>query len=177
MKELFLNKTKCTQKEYDRFMQTQVKEHAVSELLYTLFNIAFFTFCTIFAFMNKEYKLGIIIIIGLLIYGWYKFIRPIKMVRKEKKSNKLIKEYVNTYKFYKNFFTTENPDGKAQTFYFKIYKVIETKTHFYIYIARDYAFIVAKNGFIDSDGEDFKEFIKKKVKFKYKTEKTEAQER
>ena len=171
MEELFKNKTKCTQKEYNRFMQTQVKEYAVSEILYTLFNIVFFTFCLILAIMNKEYKLAVIIFVGLLIYGWYKFIRPAKKVKKEQNSKKLIQEYVNNYIFYKHYFTTENPDGKAQTFYFKIYKVIETKTHFYIYISKEYAFIVAKDGFIDSDSEEFKTFIKKKVKLKYKVEK------
>ena len=58
--------------------------------------------------------------------------------------------------------------------YFKIYKVLETETHFYIYIARDYAFIVDKNGFIDSNSDEFKKFIQKKVKLKYKVEKMKA---
>lgn len=171
MEVLFKNETKCTQKEYTKFLKIQEKEYAVSELLYIIFNISFFTFCMVLALMNKEYKLAIIIFIGLLIYGWYKFIRPFQIIKKEKNSPKLKKEYINKYKFYKHFFTTENKDGKAQTYYIKINKVIETETHFYLYISKEYAFIVAKDGFIDCNFEDFKKFIKNKIKFNYKVKK------
>ena len=169
--ELFKNETKCTQKEYEKFLKIQEKEHQVSELLYTLFNFGFFSMCLVIAFINKEYKLSIIILIGLLIYGWYKFIRPMQKIKKEKNSPKLKNEYINTYKFYKHYFTTENNDGKAQTYYVKIYKVIETETHFYIYISKEYAFIVSKEGFIEANYEDFRKFIKQKVKINYKEKK------
>ncbi len=168
MEELFKNKTKCTEKEYNRFLKSYEKEYALSELLWMIVYIAFWGFCLVLAFLNKEYLLSGILFIGILIYIWYKFIRPRRNVEKQKKSNKMINEYINTYKFYKHYFTSQNKEGKAQTMYFKIYKVIETKTHFYIYISKEYAFIVAKNGFEIGSSEEFKKFIKKKVFGKYK---------
>ena len=169
MEELFKNKTKCTQKEYDEFLKVQEKENALYELLYIIFNITFFSMCLVLAVINKEYLLSLALFIGLLIYGWYKFIRPRTKIEKEKKSKKLIQEYINTYTFYKHYFKTENPDGTAQTYYLKITKVVETRRAFYIYIAREYAFIISKDGFIDSNCEEFKKFIKNKVKARYKT--------
>lgn len=166
MDELFKNKTKCTQKEYDEFMKVQEQEGAVSNLLYTFFNFAFFTMCFVLAIINKEYIPSVLLFLGLVIYGWYKFIRPKKQI--EKNTRKLEHEYINTYTFHKRYFTTENPDGKAETLYFKIFKVIETNTHFYIYISKEYAFIVDKDGFINSNSEEFKKFIQNKVKMKYK---------
>lgn len=168
MKELFKNKTKYSQKEYDMFLRSYQKEYAVSELMYTIFYIVFFVFCLVLAIISKEVILSIALSIGLIIYFWYKFIRPVKKVKKEKNSNKIQKEYITTFKFYKNYFYVQNIEGDAKVFYFKIYRVIETNTHFYIYIARDYAFLISKKGFIDSKTEDFRKFIKKKVFMKYK---------
>ena len=90
------------------------------------------------------------------------------MINKEKNSKMLMQEFTNTYVFYKHYFITENPDGQAQTYYFKINKVIETKEYFYIYLSKEYAFIVDKEGFEKCSWQEFKKFIQNKVKLKYK---------
>ena len=122
----------------------------------------------IFAFKEGEIVLGIVLLIGLLVYLWYKIIRSAQLVEKDKKSNKVSGNFVNKYIFYKNYFKVENPDGKAQIFYFKLYRVVETKSYFYIYISRQCAFIVSKLGFTKGKTEDFSKFIRKKVFTKYK---------
>lgn len=172
MEVLFKNKTKCTEKEYELFLEEYKKEFSMSENLYTLFNIFFFGLCVWLAFSGGEIWLGIVIILGLLIYIWYKFIRPIKRVEKDKKSNKIKDNFVNTFTFYKNSFKVKNPDGEAEIFYYKLYRVLETNTHFYIFISREYAFIVAKNGFEDNKSDEFSKFIKKKSLGKYKNKMT-----
>ncbi len=168
MNELFKNKTKCTQKEYEAFLKSYEKEYAFSEWTYTILYIGFFILCIVLGILNKEILLTIALIIGLIIYIWYKFIRPVTKIKNQNK--KLEKEYTNTYNFYKRYFSVENVDGSAQILYFKVYKVIENKTHFYIYISREYAFIVDKNGFEKGDCNEFKKFIRKKVFGKYKVE-------
>ena len=169
MDELFKNKTRYSEKEYNLFLKSYEKEYGFSDTLYIIFNIGFFSLCLVLAILNKEIFLSVVILIGLLIYIWYKFIRPTKKIKEETQSNKIKNEYTNTFYFYKYYFRVENPEGKAQISYYKIYKVIETKTHFYIYIARNYAFIISKQGFINSKSEDFSQFIKKKTRLKYKT--------
>ena len=157
MEKLFENKTKYTQKEY-----------AKSDYSFMMFNFIFFGICLIIAVIEKEFILALGLIIYLLVYFWFKVIRPIKAVEKDKKSHKMSGNFVNNYEFYKNYFKVENVDGKAQILYFKLYRVVETRTDFYIYISREYAFIVSKFGFTKGTSEEFSKFIKKKMFTKYK---------
>lgn len=168
MEILFENKTKYSKKEYDIFIESYKKEYAVSDYAYIIFYIVFFGFCMILAFMEKEFLLGIALLVGLGTYLWYKVIRSNRLVEKTKKSKKVAGKFVNNYEFYKNYFKVENIDGKAQVLYFKLYRVVETREYFYIYISRQYAFIVSKAGFTKGNQEEFSKFIKKKVFTKYK---------
>lgn len=168
MEKLFENKTKYSQKEYDIFLKSYEEEYATSDKAYMTFYILFFGLCMILAFKEREFILAISLLIGLGIYLWYKIIRPFKAVEKDKKSQKLSGSFINKYEFFKNYFRVENPEGEAQIFYFKLYRVVETKSYFYIYISRQYAFIVSKLGFTEGKSEDFSKFIKKKVFSRYK---------
>ena len=168
MEKLFENKTKYSQKEYDIFLKSYAEEYATSDRAYMIFYIVFFGLCMIFAFREREFILAFALLIGLGIYLWYKIIKPFRAVEKDKKSQKLSGNFINKYEFYKNYFKVENPEGTAQIFYFKLYRVVETKSYFYIYISRQYAFIVSKLGFTEGKTEDFSKFIKKKVFTRYK---------
>ena len=168
MEKIFENKTKYTQKEYDLFTESYKKEFAKSDYSFMMFNFIFFGICMIIAFIEKEFILAFGLIIYLFAYFWFKIIRPVKEVEKDKKSHKMSGNFVNNYEFYKNYFKVENVDGKAQILYFKLYRVVETKTDFYIYISREYAFIVSKFGFTKGTSEEFSKFIKKKMFTKYK---------
>lgn len=165
---LFKNETKCTKQEYEDFLESYSKEYIASETVYTISNIIFFSVCVLGSVLYKEYTLTVFLIIGIILYILYKFVRPNLRIKKERNSDKIKFEFLNTFLFYKNYFSVENKDGNAIINYFNLYKVVETESHFYIYISRDYAFIISKKGFIDSTSYDFSDFIQKKVKFKYK---------
>ena len=168
MEELFENKTKYTQKAYDIFIDSYMQEYSLSNKLFMLWNFSFFGFCAVLAFYSKEIMLGIAIIIGLLIYLAFIVVKPILEGKKVQKSEKLSGTFINTYKFYKKYFRAENPDGEAQIYYFKLYKIVETEEYFYLYISRDYAFIMAKSGFTKGTIEEFTNFMRKKIYLKYK---------
>ena len=168
MEDLFENKTKYSEKVYNIFLKSYEEEYSKVDNLYMIYNIVFFGTCMFFAFIEKEIILGICILIGLLIYMWYKFIRPIKREKKTRKSPKMNGNYVNTYRFYKNYFDVKNPDGDAQIAYFKIYRMVETKEYYYIYISREHAFVVSKFGFTKGDYMEFSIFMRKLLKRKYK---------
>lgn len=53
--------------------------------------------------------------------------------------------------------------------YYKLYKIYETKTFFYLYIDNDHAFLINKSGFVRGLSDDFSKFINKKCLFKYKS--------
>ena len=168
MEKLFENKTKYTNKEYTAFLKSYKEEFAKTEIAYILFNIIFFGMCMIFSFKENEKILAFSLLIGLLVYIWFKIIRPVKAVKKDQESHKFSGHFVNNYEFYKNYFSVENIDGKAQIIYLKLYRIVETNSYFYIYISREYAFIVSKLGFTKGTSEEFSKFIKKKVFTKYK---------
>ena len=168
MEKLYENKTKYTDKEYNAFLKSYKEEFSKSDILYMLFNIFFFGMCMLFAFKEDEKVLGITLLIGILAYIWFKIIRPMKSVKKDQKSHKVSGHFINNYEFYKNYFKVENSEGKTQIAYFKLYRVVETKAYYYIYISREYAFIVSKLGFTKGNPEEFSKFIKTKVFTKYK---------
>ena len=55
--------------------------------------------------------------------------------------------------------------------YFRLYKVYETPKYFYLYLTKQYSFIIDKEGFTQGDAKEFSKFIKNKLLwFKYKNE-------
>ena len=168
MEKLFENKTKLSMKEYNIFIESYKKEYAITDFLYILFCVLYFGLCMIFAFRERKIILSFMLLAGLCVFLWFKIIRPNKLVEKTKKSQKVSGNFVNKYEFYKNYFNIENPEGEAQVLYLKLYRVVETNSHFYIYVSRECAFIVSKIGFTKGKSDEFSKFIKKKVFTKYK---------
>lgn len=171
MESLFENKTKYTEKLYKIFLKAYQEEYGKSDKLFFIYNLVFFGICMIIAFKSNETKLGIGILIGLLIYLGFKIIRPMRQKQKTEQGPKLKGQFVNTYKFYKNYFKVENPEGDAQIVYFNLYRVVETNDNYYLYISREAAFIVSKIGFIKGTDLEFSSFIKKKAFTKYRNRK------
>ena len=81
MEKLFENKTKYTQKEYNLFTESYQKEYAKSDYSFMMFNFIFFGICLIIAVIEKEFILALGLIIYLLVYFWFKVIRPIKAIK------------------------------------------------------------------------------------------------
>lgn len=51
--------------------------------------------------------------------------------------------------------------------YYKLYKIFDDKNSFYLYINKNYSFVLAKDGFTIGNAEDFYKFIKKKIWYKF----------
>ena len=58
--------------------------------------------------------------------------------------------------------------GSFKLRYYKIYRAYENKNYFYLYLNKDYAFIIEKSGFIIGNKDEFRNFIKSKFRFKFK---------
>lgn len=168
MEELFENETKFSQKEYDIFLNVHKKEYEFSESAYMLYIIVFFILCIWLSFLGKKVLLGIGLCICFMIYLWYKIVRPALNVKKEKEKFKIEGTILNNYKFYKNYFRVESSGKQANILYLKIYRIVETKECYYIYISKENAFIISKDGFIKGNQTEFTKFLKKKVFYKYK---------
>ncbi|MCI9063488.1 MAG: YcxB family protein [Clostridia bacterium] len=168
MKEIFKNETKSSKKEYNMFIEAHDKEFGFREDLHTIICAAVFLCFIIYAFLNSIFIFAFIVSIILIIFILYKILQPNYVVKKELKSNKVRKEYTNKYSFYKYSFIIKNKETNLRIFYFKIYRVLENDTHFYIYITPKRAYVISKSGFTKGNAKDFARFIKKRVFFKYK---------
>ena len=174
MKEIFINKTKCSKKEYNMFIKAHEKQYGLKEDLYTIIYAILFLSFIIYSLKNNIYFAAIMLTIVLIVFLLYRIIHPNLTIKKELKSKKIKNEEVNTYKFYKYYFKVKNNEKESNIIYFKIYKVLENDTHFYIYLTNTRAFVVSKKGFIKGNSEDFSGFLRKRVWLRYKNKKTNS---
>lgn len=168
MNKLFENTTIYTSDEYEKFLQFHNKRYGFSHDFYTFFMLAVFLFCTIFHLYNDSLNLGILFILITLSFLTFRFFWPILFVKKEFNSGKISAEARNTFSFFTHFFEVKSNNGFAKVIYIKLYKVYETKDSFYLYINKNYSFILSKSNFSIGNSSDFSKFIKKKCWYKYK---------
>ena len=72
----------------------------------------------------------------------------------------------NTYSFYDKYMEIKNTDDIIKFNYYKLYKFFETENYFYLYINKNYSFVLTKTGFSIGDSNDFCKFMKKKLWYK-----------
>lgn len=168
MEELFKNETIYTKHEYNTFISEHRESFGLSEDLYTILFICLFIILLLYLLINKVFITGMLVLIAFIIFLRYRFIQPINNIKKDMNSKKIKQGYKNIYKFYKHYFKITNQDMDEKVFYFKIYRILESNTNFYIYLTPREAFIISKQGFINGNSDDFSNFIRRKVIFRYK---------
>ncbi len=161
---LFKNVTKYNSKNYNQFIEFHNKKYSFSNNFYTVIMTILLIYCIILNIKKQNVPfifLFIALLIGFLLWRIY---FPMKRYQKTHKKLSNIKEACYTFSFYYFYFLLD----KKVIYYFKLYKVFETKDYFYLYINPDYAMLVSKSGFELGSAEDFSTFIKKKCLFKYR---------
>ena len=166
MKPLFKNITKYNSNNYKEFTEFHTNKYSFSQNAYTIIMSILLIYCIFINIKSKDI-LSILLFIGILILflGWRLYL-PYKRNQKFKEEYKGNKERGFIFSFYKQYFTL----NKNTIYYFKLYRVFETKDYFYLYIDEDNAALVSKKGFEIGTAEDFSNFIKKKCFFKFRNE-------
>ena len=165
MEVLFKNVTKYDKEEMDRFQKFHKKINEKRYKFMIIFSIIAFIIFFIINIICKNY-IGVfgIIVFAIILYGYY-----FKKVPKDKEENNAKQvdiEYIFEFKDKLVEIKATGVDNKIP--YRKFYRIYETKNNFYLYLDKEYAILVNKNGFTKGTVEDFKKFIKNKFKFKYK---------
>ena len=96
----------------------------------------------------------------------WRVFHPYFFVKKEANSNKVQKSMKNTYSFYDKYMKIRNKSTVIKLNYYKLYRVFETNNYFYLYINKNYSFVLSKDGFSIGNPVDFYKFIKKKTWYK-----------
>ena len=96
------------------------------------------------------------------------------IVNSEMKSDKFTENNTNTFVFYDKGLEVSNKNGKFNFKYFLIRKVFETPEYFYLYVSKENAFLLSKSAFSLGTSEDFRTFIAKKCKGRFKVDKASS---
>lgn len=168
---LFKNVTKYSKKVYDTFSRFHKKNFAFRYHLYTFMTSAFFLLLIASVIKTLNYPLIILLCVCLVVFLLWRFFRPIEESRKYYQDDKTVKESTYTFFFYDNCFKVSNKKYYSVFKYRELYRIYETKYFFYLYTDRVHALLLDKANFKKGTSIDFKNFLKKKCPFKYRTPK------
>ncbi len=166
MKTIFENTTTYTPNVYAEFVKFHNQKYNLKYHLYTLFMVFLIAFCIVVQFSYGNILLGIGFVLFMLIFLVWRVYHPSFFVKKEANSDKVKKHLKNTYYFYDQYMQIKNANDNVKLSYYKLYKVFETENYFYLYINKNYSFVLAKDGFTTGNVDDFYKFIKKKIWYK-----------
>lgn len=168
MKILFKNKTKYTSKAYDQFLKFHQRKFGFSYDAYTILIMILLVICIFLQIKYRCWHLVAIFFLILIGFIYYRFFYPIKKISQEVHSEKFEKEKEFAFVFFDDAFEIRDKIYKEKLYYNKLKYVYETKNFVYIYLNKDYAYLLDKSGFITGTSKDFSNFIKKKCFLKYK---------
>lgn len=169
MEILFKNITTLNENEYKELIKFHGKKNNFKYYLYTAVMGLILIIGMSYQIVLKNYislTLLALIFIGFLAY---RFIEPYRKAEKEIKGEKVQGNLVNTYIFYDKNFVIKNKYGKDTLKYRKLFKVYDNDNVFYLYISKEDVFIIEKDKFEIGNSDKFKEFIHKKVGYKFKS--------
>ena len=165
MKALFINTTKYSKEEMDKFIQFHSHKYIKKYIIITVIFIIYMLAILINNLIHKRWNFVFVIIaVFAVAYIYFRHIN----VDKKKENNKKQLEQIFKFSFFDNKVTIKGEKEKSELKYHEFYKIFETKTNFYMYINSEYSLILDKEGFEKGNLEEFRKFIKKKCFLKYR---------
>lgn len=165
----FKNITKCNKQIYYQFLEFHNKKYGKKENFYMVCMFLGLIYITVFNIIHKNFSFLLCITFILIIFLLINSVRyRYKVVKKELKSPKVKNKEDLVYNFYEKYFEIIESNSSQKMKYYKLYKVHQDKNNFYFYIDKTHAFIIDKNGFIKGNIKEFKRFIARKCKIKFK---------
>ena len=142
MESLFTVKHKESEDEFVRFNRAVATQFGHRKLALIVVNIMLFFFIALGVYMNYAYTYGMD-----------------RRARKIFRQTKVAQDIVNEYDFFDEYFSYRNTNGQGTMAYDKLFKVIETRTHFYLMLSKVQGYTIAK----DEAPAGFTEFMQKKI--------------
>lgn len=168
MKLLFKNRTQYTKKAYQTYLEFHQKKYGTTYRFYTICITLLIFFCLAMQIKFHYYGLSIFLMIALTCFLLWRFFHPIAEIKKEWHSNKIQKEKEFSFRFYEKYFQIVDTINTSKMSYWKLKHVFETDHFFYLYLDKNHAFLLAKEGFVIGNEKDFSTFIKRKCRLIYR---------
>lgn len=147
MESLYKTKTINTFEEYKRFSRV---------LMYKKRSIIIYALLAAFLILDGIVLDNMIFIVFAVVYPFVIWLLHNMQVKKIFKTNKALQNAEVNFEFYNDYFTETNEYGNTKLEYNKLHKIIETKTNFYLMIAKNQGFILVKENF----PEGLEEFLR-----------------
>lgn len=163
MEKLFENTTTYNIDVYKEFVNFHNRKYNMKYHSYTLFTLMLIVFCMVLQFKYENFLLGTSFVLLMIVFLTWRVFHPTFFVKKEANSSKVKNQMKNTYSFYDKYMTIKNSKDDIKLNYYKLYKVFETENYFYLYINKNYSFVLSKDTFSVGNPNKFYKFIKKKL--------------
>lgn len=148
MEYLYKTSTKFTLEEYKKFNNALIKKKHL---------LALSILAVILILAGGILLENIFLIIFAIIYPFLFYISIQIGVKRVFNSNKLLQNAEVTYEFFEDYLYEKHDGGETKVPYDKLDEVIETKTNFYLMIAKNQGFMISK----ENMSEDMQNFIRK----------------
>lgn len=151
MEPLFITQSVCTYEEYKRFnlaimnLRNVISIFAGNIVLLALMAVTFSVTRTMYGYPNPISRFFFLLAVALFLFCLLFLLATLLSIKTTYESNRAIqKNPVSTVYFYNEYLTEANVNGTTILAYADIYKIIETKTNFYIMLARNKGVIIIK---------------------------------
>ena len=159
---IFKNVTKYSKEVYREFLRFHTEKNYKKYLIYALAILMGLVYIITFNAVRQKWTIIIEIIVLTIIAVCYMIFSQKKIIKDEMKSSKIKNEEIFEFEFFNEYIVIKNNGRKEKFEYKKICKIYETKTFFYLYINKNDAFLLSKDGFIEGNINNFKGFITNK---------------
>lgn len=164
MEPLFTIKHQNNEDEFVRFNRAVAAKFGRKKLALVFINImllcAIFAAISIMMFTDNMPDIILFFFIALGVYMNYAYTFGMdRRARKLFRQTKVAQDVVNEYDFFDEYFSYCNTNGQGSMAYDKLFKVIETRTHFYLMLSKVQGYTIAK----DEAPANFTEFMQKKI--------------
>ena len=132
---LYTTTTNYSYDEYKRFSWN---------LLLKRSHIIFYIILELFILLLGCFMKNILLIVFAVIYPIMIFLLQNRQIKKVWTSNKVAQDMLVNFEFYDTYFVETDKSGNTKLDYSNLHKVIETKTNFYLLIAKNQGFILVK---------------------------------
>ena len=148
MECLYKTTTKFTFEEYKRFNNAvMMKKHVLVIMIIAILLIL----------LGGILLDNLFLIVFAILYPLMFILVKNHSVKKVFDSNKITQNVDVTFEFYEDYFEEKHEAGEAKIPYDKLNEIIETKTNFYLMIAKNQGYMISKQNMPDG----LEEFIKK----------------
>ena len=149
MEPLFKISQEYTFEEYKKFAKAVLKWNRI--ILGAFLWFAFLSGVLLIGFNGVSSQACFLVLFPVI----YVILRKLS-IKRYYNSNKILKDITEEYEFYEDYLIAKNTNSEAKIEYDKIFKIIETKTNFYIMVAQNQGYIISK----EICSEELVEFLK-----------------